>query len=432
MSYYIILRGPLGCGKTTIANELAKKLNGTHIAIDDYIEKNKLYREKEEGYISQKSFIKVNKMAAPHAEKLLKKGKVVVFDGNFYWKSQIEDLIKRLKHPHYVFTLKAPLKVCIERDSKRKRTYGTGAATVVYNKVMSFEYGRSIDVTQSQDKVLKEIISYLPHSKLEDIIRKRPFNLDIRTVAPISSHNAMSGESFKVTAKNGNQYKLRYCENIKNAEEIEKNVRLLPHAFPKLYGRDGHFLLSEWIKGKEPPRSMAPRLCYQLGKLIGESHALNKVDHSFDLDKYMSKHIPVLEKSGIFTKKQLRHIMEAYRELKKRVNYQVVLELTDIHTGNLLVTSKGKLLFVDEDGFHDSLKGKAFVKPVLRYGWMKQKKQRDAFWKGYRENYDDSFFTKDYEKFVSLVYAFKIISFRYSRGTDYSKELIRLRDAMKK
>ena len=141
MSYYIIIRGPLGCGKSTISEELSKRINGKHIAMDRVVDNPKLViREKEEGYISQKNFIQANEIACKEVTQLLKKDRPVIFDGNFYWKSQVEDLISRLDFPHYVFTLKAPLEVCIKRDSERSKTHGEIAAMVVHKKSTSFNH----------------------------------------------------------------------------------------------------------------------------------------------------------------------------------------------------------------------------------------------------------------------------------------------------
>src|SRR3989344_9382950 len=145
MSFYVIIRGPLGCGKSTIAKALPKRLNAKYLDIDKILEDNKL-EEWKNGYISKESFSKANEIAAPKAKKYLEKGLPAVFDGNFYYKSQIEDLIKRLDFPHYAFTLKAPLSVCIERDSKRKEPHGKDAAEVVYAKTTEFDYGIIIDV----------------------------------------------------------------------------------------------------------------------------------------------------------------------------------------------------------------------------------------------------------------------------------------------
>ncbi|MEK6871880.1 MAG: hypothetical protein AABX16_03170, partial [Nanoarchaeota archaeon] len=118
--------------------------------------------EKEGGYISQKSFIAANSIIVPKAKKILDRNISIVFDGNFYWKSQIDNLISRLNFPHHVFTLCAPLAICIQRDSKRNKTHGRDAAEAVYKKSTSFTYGTIIDVTKSLNQCVKEIVSYLP------------------------------------------------------------------------------------------------------------------------------------------------------------------------------------------------------------------------------------------------------------------------------
>src|SRR3990167_8456887 len=157
MSFYIIIRGPLGCGKSTIAEKLSKILNAKYFAVDRVLDEHDLTKDKEAGYISQRSFIKANEIIAPDAKRILDSGKPVVFDGNFYWKSQIEDLIKRLDYPHYVFTLKAPLEVCIERDRKRRKTHGKIAAKEVYKKSTEFTYGIVININRPLKECIKEI-----------------------------------------------------------------------------------------------------------------------------------------------------------------------------------------------------------------------------------------------------------------------------------
>jgi len=160
--YYIIIRGPLGSGKTTIAKELSKKLREKYISVDEHLENNGL--DKVEGKsIPVKSFLKVNRMVAPEAKKGLIKSMVVIFDGNFYHKNQIKDLIKIMKIPHYVFTLKASLETCIKRDDGRKRKYGVRSVKAVYNLVKKFDYGIEIDTENKTSKgVAKESVQYLP------------------------------------------------------------------------------------------------------------------------------------------------------------------------------------------------------------------------------------------------------------------------------
>ncbi|MFH0700824.1 MAG: AAA family ATPase [Candidatus Woesearchaeota archaeon] len=163
MSYFVIIRGPLGSGKSTIAQELAKKIKAEYFAVDRVLDEYHLTSDREEGYISQKSFLHVNEIIAPKAISFLKKGKPVIFDGNFYWKSQIEDLIKRINYPHFIFTLRAPLKVCLERDAHREKSHGKDATEAVYEKSTSFTYGTEIDATQPKEKIIKKIISLLPY-----------------------------------------------------------------------------------------------------------------------------------------------------------------------------------------------------------------------------------------------------------------------------
>ena len=159
MSYFIIVRGPLGIGKSTIAQELTKILGAKYFPIDRILEEYNLTDEKEKGYISQKSFISANKIISPEIQNILALNIPVVIDGNFYWQSQIDDLIKRLNSPNYIFTLKAPLETCIERDRKRNGSHGADAAEAVYRKSTELNCGISIDTqNKTSADVVKEIL----------------------------------------------------------------------------------------------------------------------------------------------------------------------------------------------------------------------------------------------------------------------------------
>lgn len=162
MSFYIIIRGPLGCGKSTISKKLSTAFNAEHISVDRVLDKHGLTEDKEDGYISQASFKRANEIIVPKAKQLLESGKSIIFDGNFYWKSQINDLIQRLDYPHYVFTLKVPLELCIARDYGRVNTHGKDAAEAVYNKSTAFDYGMPIDATGSINEAVKSILVHVP------------------------------------------------------------------------------------------------------------------------------------------------------------------------------------------------------------------------------------------------------------------------------
>ena len=164
MSFYIIIRGPLGCGKSTIAKKISKILKAKYVAVDMVLDEYDLTKDKEAGYISQRSFKEANEIISPQAKDNLDKGISIVFDGNFYWKSQIEDLISRLNFSYYVFTLKAPLEICIARDIERRKTHGEEAARAVYKKSTEFDYGKIIDINRPLEICVKDILSYLPKS----------------------------------------------------------------------------------------------------------------------------------------------------------------------------------------------------------------------------------------------------------------------------
>jgi hypothetical protein len=62
---------------------------------------------------------------------------------------------------NYTFTLKAPLQLCIARDSTREKPLGKKATEMVYKKTTSFDYGIKIDATQTVERIVKDIVSYL-------------------------------------------------------------------------------------------------------------------------------------------------------------------------------------------------------------------------------------------------------------------------------
>lgn len=161
MSFFIIIRGYLGVGKTTIAKKVAKKLKAKYYSIDEILAKHRLDRIGGR-CIPLENFVKGNEIVLSRAKSLLKKGKPIVFDGNFYHKGHITHLIRKLKAPHYVFTLKAPLKTCIKRDARRKSSYGKWPVIAVHNFVNRTKYGKTINTNKkTAEQVVNEIISMI-------------------------------------------------------------------------------------------------------------------------------------------------------------------------------------------------------------------------------------------------------------------------------
>ena len=157
----MIIRGPLGVGKTTIARMLAKELNAEYISIDEILDKHGLDQAPPEAEcIPVENFIKADEIIFPEVKQLLEKNKPVIFDGCFYHKKHIEHIIENLNHPYFVFTLKASLDACIERDKNRNKTYGEGAAGAVHYLVSKFDYGILINTeNKTVEETLRQVIA---------------------------------------------------------------------------------------------------------------------------------------------------------------------------------------------------------------------------------------------------------------------------------
>ncbi len=81
MEICIIIRGPAGVGKTTIAKKLSRDLNADHFSFDTIMEENKLDTVIGDG-ISSENFVKANEIIIP----MIMQKRRVVLDGCFYRK----------------------------------------------------------------------------------------------------------------------------------------------------------------------------------------------------------------------------------------------------------------------------------------------------------------------------------------------------------
>ena len=162
MKQVIIIRGPLGVGKSTISKMLAKKIAATYYSIDSCLSEHKLDVIPEgEPCIPLKSFIQVNDILLPSIKRDLENNSGVIIDGNFYHKDQLIDLCDKLKeYDSLVITLKAPVEKCIQRDSKRKPPHGKWAAIAVHSLVSKFDAGtviENLDIERTMNKIISLI-----------------------------------------------------------------------------------------------------------------------------------------------------------------------------------------------------------------------------------------------------------------------------------
>jgi len=160
VGFFLIVRGPLGSGKTALSRRLVEVLKGRYVSIDQILDDHGL--EQWDGdYISEQSFLDANRFAVREAEGYLRGGQPVVIDGNFYWRSVVDDLLARLPYPHLVLTLKVPFSECVVRDAARTHPLGTESVRMVFDKATSFDCGVPLDATGSLDDTARRALEAL-------------------------------------------------------------------------------------------------------------------------------------------------------------------------------------------------------------------------------------------------------------------------------
>jgi adenylate kinase family enzyme len=154
MNKIIIIRGPLGVGKTTIAKLLAEKINAQYISLDQILKDNNL--EGKDG-IPVENFIKANDIIL----KMVKNSTdTFIVDGCFYYQEQIDDLKSKFSNDLIFFSLISDVEKCIERDSQREKPYGKDSAEYVHMITTKIKEGYEIDnaglsIIKTIDSIIK-------------------------------------------------------------------------------------------------------------------------------------------------------------------------------------------------------------------------------------------------------------------------------------
>ena len=126
------------------------------------------------------------------------------------------------------------------------------------------------------------------------ILKQEPFKhvMRIKELKPLyDPMNAVSGQAFWIKSREGKEYKLRYCKKLKDAWGISKNAKRWPHIFPKFYGREGRYLLFEWVPGPELTKKEPLSLYEKLGELAGEVHEFDEEISPRKAKKYFMEDI---------------------------------------------------------------------------------------------------------------------------------------------
>ena len=155
----IIIRGPLGVGKSTVARAVADSISGIYISVDQVLEEHKLDKASDGEGIPLENFLMANQLLLKETEQARAEGKPLVIDGNFYHKEQVDQLVELLGGDVAVFTLKASVETCLARDTDREKSYREDATRIVHMFVSRFDFGTIVDTNdQTVDETVQSIL----------------------------------------------------------------------------------------------------------------------------------------------------------------------------------------------------------------------------------------------------------------------------------
>ncbi|MEM2776606.1 MAG: adenylyl-sulfate kinase [Candidatus Bathyarchaeia archaeon] len=174
VGWAIWITGLPGSGKSTIANELSKKLKKLSIPfqllsiemIRKVLTPNPSYTEEERKMVyAALVFI---------AELLTRNGVNVIIDATGNKRAYRDKARKRIKKFMEVY-IKCPLKICMEREMHRKKTYG--APKGIYKKALT---GKSLTVpgvgvvyeAPLKPEIIIDSVKLTPKSAAEKILNK--------------------------------------------------------------------------------------------------------------------------------------------------------------------------------------------------------------------------------------------------------------------
>lgn len=257
--------------------------------------------------------------------------------------------------------------------------------------------------------------------KIEEILRQQPFHHILRIVKAESLEGtaASSGETFKIWGNNGKVYKLRYADGLLNAREMERNVKAFPQMFPKFYGREGRYLLFDWVEGRTLSLGDTdPQIYRKLGEFCADVHNANLIK-SGSANRFFFLQLNAIPET-ILTKDQRVKVIQKYESLIEKIDYDLIIDLQDMHARNFIIDKKNRIYLVDEDALVHRIKGAGIAKAFLR--WIATPEKRQAFWQGYTSKHSNDYFDKEYEMLVNIVEYVRGISSGVARNDKYTIE----------
>jgi hypothetical protein len=251
----------------------------------------------------------------------------------------------------------------------------------------------------------------------EEILRRPPFRrmLTIDQVTPLSGTGALSGKSFRVN-QGTRRFKLHRAESRLAAMRIQRRIKRFAGLLPRFHGRDGPYLLFDWVEGHYPALPCDSDTAFRVGQFCGEVHAAG-IGYRMNPDRYFAKRLRRIS-GDLFSCTDKARILTTYTHLRAGLDLPCVLGISDLHIYNFIDDGRGRLYLVDEGALSPEIKGRAFIKAFS--DWIAPD-TRNAFWDGYASRHDRSYFTSGYETLLSLIESIRAIECRARRGMERSE-----------
>jgi len=217
------------------------------------------------------------------------------------------------------------------------------------------------------------------------IWQDEPFSHLFKVIQIDILRRGTTGRAFKLQCQDGHYYKLRVCVSPKQAEFVASRIQTIPQVFPKLYGTDRQYLLTDFVPGQNLGYQYAKatsdidtdlkKWFYKMGELHGLVHKQTHACDLIDADESVIKTFKQLEKRKILSKSTLKIYQTYYEKLRQDHEYLFGLDLRDAHFYNF-VQHQDQLVFVDEEGL-GSIQGIGLVSVLRQLDWLPGKQPNE-------------------------------------------------------
>jgi hypothetical protein len=244
-------------------------------------------------------------------------------------------------------------------------------------------------------------------------------------IAKLRSDSGIGGISgeMHLLKHQGNKYALRICLDDKRAEEYSLLYNLIEHHgfFPKLLYKDGRNFLFEYLEGRDCTLKEDAKTAYEIGKIFALINSL-PVEESkkFDIDKKFFLSLDFILKNKAIDTEKHAEISEKYKNLRKEVSPNIVIEVSDCIPSNFRI-SNGKVFLVDIESLKHRFLGRGIAKSFL--SWFKEQEQRKSFIDGYSSVASADFLNEDYLQFSYIYYLIVNTRFKIEHKKNYENNI---------